>query len=219
MPTVDEEFLAAAMKFIDIQAKASKPFLLWFNSTRMHVFTHLKPESMGKTGKESTPGAATRTSCPGTRRRPADHRSGRRPRDRHRQCRSGSRPIDGREATPVPGAEGPSSPFFSLDSKWLGFWTGIELRKIALEEGAPISLCRAQRPLGVSGGEAGRILQGQGHAPIFEVPPAAPPNHPPPLTHEPDLSCRFRVWHRWLDRGSAAPFQYGRRGELHFASR
>jgi arylsulfatase len=51
MPTVDEEFLAAGLDFIDRQHKASKPFFMWFNSTRMHVFTHLKPESMGKTGK------------------------------------------------------------------------------------------------------------------------------------------------------------------------
>ena len=51
MPTIDEEFLAATMKFIDTNAKASKPFFVWFNSTRMHVFTHLKPESLGKTGK------------------------------------------------------------------------------------------------------------------------------------------------------------------------
>jgi arylsulfatase len=28
-----------------------KPFFVWFNTTRMHVFTHLKPESLGKTGK------------------------------------------------------------------------------------------------------------------------------------------------------------------------
>ena len=51
MPTIDEEFLAATMKFIDTNAKASKPFFVWFNSTRMHVFTHLKPESLGQTGK------------------------------------------------------------------------------------------------------------------------------------------------------------------------
>lgn len=44
METVDEEFLAAAMNFIDRNAKAGKPFLCWFNSTRMHVFTHLKKE-------------------------------------------------------------------------------------------------------------------------------------------------------------------------------
>jgi arylsulfatase len=51
METVDEEFLAAAKDFIQRQAKANKPFFVWFNSTRMHVFTHLKPESYGKTGK------------------------------------------------------------------------------------------------------------------------------------------------------------------------
>lgn len=51
METVDEEFLGAAKDFIDRQAKADKPFFVWFNSTRMHVFTHLKKDSLGKTGK------------------------------------------------------------------------------------------------------------------------------------------------------------------------
>ena len=51
METIDEEFLAAAKDFVDRQHKADKPFFVWFNSTRMHVFTHLKPESAGKTGK------------------------------------------------------------------------------------------------------------------------------------------------------------------------
>jgi len=50
METVDEEFLAAAQDFIDRQHAANKPFFCYFNSTRMHVFTHLKPESNGKTG-------------------------------------------------------------------------------------------------------------------------------------------------------------------------
>jgi arylsulfatase len=50
METVDEEFLAAALDFMDRQHKAQKPFFCYFNSTRMHVFTHLKKESEGKTG-------------------------------------------------------------------------------------------------------------------------------------------------------------------------
>src|SRR6201996_4610068 len=50
METVDEEFLAAALDFMDRQHKADKPFFCYFNSTRMHVFTHLKKESEGKTG-------------------------------------------------------------------------------------------------------------------------------------------------------------------------
>ena len=50
METVDEEFLVAALDFIDRQHRAGKPFFVWFNSTRMHIFTHLKPQSQGKTG-------------------------------------------------------------------------------------------------------------------------------------------------------------------------
>jgi arylsulfatase A-like enzyme len=51
METVDEEFLAAALDFIDRQHQAGKPFFVYFNSTRMHVWTHLKPDSQGKTGR------------------------------------------------------------------------------------------------------------------------------------------------------------------------
>jgi arylsulfatase len=51
METVDEEFLTAAKDFIERQTQAKKPFFVWFNTTRMHVFTHLKAESYGKTGK------------------------------------------------------------------------------------------------------------------------------------------------------------------------
>jgi len=50
METVDEEITAAAFDFMERQVKADKPFFCWWNSTRMHVNTHLKPESVGKTG-------------------------------------------------------------------------------------------------------------------------------------------------------------------------
>ena len=50
MESVDQEFLDASLDFIDRQHKANKPFFVWFNSTRMHIYTHLKPESQGKTG-------------------------------------------------------------------------------------------------------------------------------------------------------------------------
>ena len=50
METVDGEFLDASLNFIDRAHDAKKPFFVWFNSTRMHIFTHLKPESQGVTG-------------------------------------------------------------------------------------------------------------------------------------------------------------------------
>ena len=50
METVDEETLAAALDFMDRVHAAGDPFFLWWNSTRMHIWTHLKPESKGATG-------------------------------------------------------------------------------------------------------------------------------------------------------------------------
>jgi arylsulfatase len=50
METVDEETLGAAMDFMDRAVEQEKPFFVWWNGTRMHIFTHLKEESQGKTG-------------------------------------------------------------------------------------------------------------------------------------------------------------------------
>ena len=50
METIDEEFLAASLDFIDRANRGGKPFFVWFNPSRMHIWTRLKPESRGKTG-------------------------------------------------------------------------------------------------------------------------------------------------------------------------
>ncbi|WP_233256194.1 arylsulfatase [Falsiroseomonas bella] len=50
METIDQEFLDAALDFIDRQHRANRPFCCYFNSTRMHVFTHLSPQAEGRTG-------------------------------------------------------------------------------------------------------------------------------------------------------------------------
>ncbi|WP_405054184.1 arylsulfatase [Thalassotalea psychrophila] len=51
METIDEEVLAKTLKFIDKAHAAKKPFFVWFNTTRMHIWTRLKPESQGVTGQ------------------------------------------------------------------------------------------------------------------------------------------------------------------------
>ncbi len=51
METVDAEFLAAGLDFMDRAHKQKKPFFLWFNSTRMHIWTRLKESSKGVTGQ------------------------------------------------------------------------------------------------------------------------------------------------------------------------
>jgi len=50
METIDEEVTVKALDFMQRAKSANKPFFLWWNSTRMHIFTHLKKESEGKTG-------------------------------------------------------------------------------------------------------------------------------------------------------------------------
>jgi len=50
MRTIDDEVTKEAKRFMEEAKKEDKPFFLWWNSTRMHIFTHLKPESEGKTG-------------------------------------------------------------------------------------------------------------------------------------------------------------------------
>lgn len=50
METIDDEFVQSAENFMDKSHAAKKPFFVWFNSTRMHVWTHLKEGSDGRTG-------------------------------------------------------------------------------------------------------------------------------------------------------------------------
>jgi arylsulfatase A-like enzyme len=50
METVDDEVTAGALDFMARASNSDAPFFLWWNSTRMHVWTRLKAESEGKTG-------------------------------------------------------------------------------------------------------------------------------------------------------------------------
>ncbi|MBL8860760.1 MAG: arylsulfatase [Planctomycetes bacterium] len=50
METIDGEVTTKALDFMQRSKDSGKPFFLWWNSTRMHIWTHLKPESQGRTG-------------------------------------------------------------------------------------------------------------------------------------------------------------------------
>ena len=83
METVDEEFLAGAMNFIDKSHKADKPFFVWFNSTRMHIWTISSRSREAKRDSAFTPTAwSSTTAC-----RPPSQ-AARRPRHRRRYDRS-----------------------------------------------------------------------------------------------------------------------------------
>jgi arylsulfatase len=50
METAEEELLARSLDFMDRTVKAGKPFFLWHNTTRMHVFTRLSEKWENKSG-------------------------------------------------------------------------------------------------------------------------------------------------------------------------
>jgi len=50
METVDDEFMAATMDFIDRNHEQDKPWFAWFNTTRMHFYTHVRDENRGRSG-------------------------------------------------------------------------------------------------------------------------------------------------------------------------
>jgi arylsulfatase A-like enzyme len=52
METVDEEITDRAMAWMETQAKAEKPFFLWYNSTAMHFRTHVAAKNLGKSGQD-----------------------------------------------------------------------------------------------------------------------------------------------------------------------
>jgi arylsulfatase A-like enzyme len=60
METFDDELAAKSVDFLDRRAKDGKPFFLWHNSTRNHVFLHLKAGAQGQSrgGREDIYGNA-----------------------------------------------------------------------------------------------------------------------------------------------------------------
>ncbi|MCL6416442.1 arylsulfatase [Aestuariirhabdus sp. Z084] len=51
METSDEEFVAAAKRFIDKSVKSDTPFFVWLNTTGMHFRTHPAAKHLGKSGQ------------------------------------------------------------------------------------------------------------------------------------------------------------------------
>jgi arylsulfatase A-like enzyme len=52
METIDEEITDGALAWMEKQAKADKPFFLWYNSTAMHFRTHVAAKNIGKSGQD-----------------------------------------------------------------------------------------------------------------------------------------------------------------------
>jgi serine/threonine-protein kinase len=70
-----------------------------------------------------------------------------------------TRRLDEDQVVPLSGTEGASRPFFSPDGQWVGFFADGKLKKIAVQGGAPATLCKAELPTyGASWGDDGNII-------------------------------------------------------------
>lgn len=55
METCDDEFVAAAKKWITDKSKTDEPWFVWLNTTHMHLYTHTKQENIGQAGRWQSP--------------------------------------------------------------------------------------------------------------------------------------------------------------------
>ena len=89
------------------------------------------------------------------------------------------RPLDSSAARALPGTEGASDPFWSPDSRFLGFFAGGKLLKVPLADGTPRILCDAPLAAGGSWNREGTILFGSLNAGLRRVSSAG--SEPVPL--------------------------------------
>jgi eukaryotic-like serine/threonine-protein kinase len=73
------------------------------------------------------------------------------------------RAMDALSAQALTGTDGASSPFWSPDSRFLGFFAGGKLKKIDLSGGLPITLCDVADSFGGAWSRDGLIVFGQYH--------------------------------------------------------
>ena len=51
METIDDEIVDAATDWLKRTNASGKPWFMWLNTTHMHLYTHVKPESRGQAGR------------------------------------------------------------------------------------------------------------------------------------------------------------------------
>jgi serine/threonine-protein kinase len=112
------------------------------------------------------------------------------------------RPLDSLEARPIAGTEGAMSPFFSQDSRWIGFFAGGKLKKVSLDGGPVAILVDAPSSLG------GASWSSQGTL-AFHVQALRQISQEGGISQPLTLAGKTDVFHRWpefLPDGKAVLF-------------
>src|SRR5688572_9249486 len=69
-----------------------------------------------------------------------------------------SRSLDRFEATPIPGTEGGTMPFFSPDGRWLGFVSDWAMKRVAFGGGGATRIADVGNPFGATWGPGNEII-------------------------------------------------------------
>jgi serine/threonine-protein kinase len=122
------------------------------------------------------------------------------------------RAMDSLAATPLPGTEGGTTPFFSADSQWVAFFAGGRLKKVSVTGGAMLDfgIVGATTGAGASWGGQGIIAIAPGAASaLLQVSDAGGPVQHLPTVEKGDVTHR---WPEFLPGGRAVLFTAGRSG-------
>ena len=92
------------------------------------------------------------------------------------------RALDSLDAMPLQGTEGATTPFFSPDGQWLGFFADGKLKKVPVSGGAPVILADAATPRGADWSANGTITFAPTTAGVIEQ-VSDNGGTPQPLTH------------------------------------
>src|ERR1700737_1960134 len=120
------------------------------------------------------------------------------------------RALDSLEAKPIPDTEGATSPFFSPDSQWVGFFADGKMKKVSASGGAVLILADAPQPRGASWGSQGMIaFEPAGAEALQQVADAGGTPHPLTRFETGEISHR---WPEYLPGGKAVLFAVDKGG-------
>jgi serine/threonine protein kinase len=110
------------------------------------------------------------------------------------------RPLDSFKARILPGTEGASRPFWSPDSRNIGFQANGRLQRIGLNEGAPRTICDAAQARGATWNADGVIVfHSRANQALNRV--AASGGTPQPLTAVDEKTETYHYWPQFLPDG------------------
>jgi eukaryotic-like serine/threonine-protein kinase len=92
--------------------------------------------------------------------------------DEQRHSQLNVRRLDNPEVHALPGTDGARAPFFSPDGRWVGFWAGGAVKKVAVEGGPAVVIAESPDLLGAAWGSDDTIIAATRYGVLARLPAA-----------------------------------------------